>query len=154
MVDTRQAWGIFSVTVGLGLLVIGEADGLAPWRLDPQTAGREEEQTKSPMPSMGVLVGHVTRGPASSIEGRAAGELGPLPVSHLRIVISSEGGEAVTSGLTDTRGDYRIDLPSGAYRVDIAPLAGMEYTKDLPAVVAVSAGQETRLDLRIDTGIR
>ena len=153
MVHARQAWGIFSVTVGLGLLVIGEADSLAPWRPDLQTADREAEQTKSPMPSMGVLVGRVTRGPASSIEGRA-GELGPLPVSNLRIVISREGGEAVTSGLTDTRGDYRIDLPSGAYRVDIAPLAGMEYTKDLPAVVAVAAGRETRLDFRIDTGIR
>lgn len=153
MVNDRQAWGIVCVTVGLGLLVIGDADSLAPWRLDPQTAGREEEQAKSPMPSMGVLVGRVTRGPASSIESRA-GELGPLPVSHLRIVISREGGEAVTSGVTDPRGEYRIDLPSGTYRVDIGPLAGMEYTKDLPAVVAVSTGQETRLDFRIDTGIR
>ena len=150
----RQAWVIVCVTMGLGLLVIGDADSLAPWRLDPQTAGREEEQTKSPMPSMGVLVGRVTRGPASSIEGRAARELGPLPVSHLHIVISSGAGEAVTSGLTDTRGDYRIDLPSGTYRVNIGPLAGMEYTKDLPAVVGVSAGRETRLDFRIDTGIR
>ncbi len=153
MVKARQALGIFSMTVGLGLLVIGEADSLAPWRPDLQTAGREEEQTKSPMPSMGVLVGRVTRGPSSSIEGRA-GELGPLPVSNLRIVISREGGGAVASGLTDMRGDYRIDLPSGTYRVDIGPLAGMEYTKDLPAVVAVAAGRETRLDFRIDTGIR
>jgi hypothetical protein len=56
--------------------------------------------------------------------------------------------------MTDTRGEYRIDLTSSNYRVDIGPLAGMEYTKDLPAVVAVSAGRETRLDFRIDTGIR
>jgi hypothetical protein len=102
---------------------------------------------------MGVLVGLVTRGPASSIEN-LAGRLGPSPVANIRIVISSGAGEMVTSGLTDMRGDYRIDLPAGAYRVDIGPLAGMEYTKDLPAVVAVSARQETRLDFRIDTGIR
>ena len=151
--QAHQAWGIVCVTVGLGLLVIGEADSLAPWRLDPQAAGSEEEQTKSPMPHMGVLVGRVTRGPASSIES-LAGQLGPSPVANIRIVISREGGEAVTSGLTDMRGEYRIDLPSGTYRVDIGPLAGMEYTKDLPAVVAVSAGRETRLDLHIDTGIR
>jgi hypothetical protein len=153
MVKARQAWGIVSVTVGLGLLVIGDADSLAPWRLDPQAAGSEEEQTKSPMPSMGVLVGRVTRGPASSIES-LAGQLGPSPVSNIRIVISSGAGETVTSVTTDTHGDYRIDLPTGTYRVDIGPLAGMEYTKDLPAVVAVSAGRETRLDLYIDTGIR
>jgi hypothetical protein len=153
MVNGRQALGIFSVTVGLGLLVIGDADSLAPWRLDPQAAGREEEQTQSPMPSMGVLVGRVTREPSSSIES-LAGRLGPSPAANIRIVISSGAGEAVTSGMTDTRGEYRIDLPSGTYRVDIGPLAGMEYTKDLPAVVAVSAGQETRLDFRIDTGIR
>lgn len=151
--NARQAWGIFSMTLGLGLLVIGDADSLAPWRLDPQAAGSEEEQTKSPMPSMGVLVGRVTREPASSIES-LAGQLGPPPVSNIRIVISSGAGEAVTSGMTDTRGDYRIDLPSGTYRVEIGPLTGMEYTKDLPAVVAVSAGRETRLDFRIDTGIR
>ena len=153
MVNARQAWGIFSMTLGLGLLVIGDADSLAPWRLDPQAVDREEEQTKSPMPSMGVLVGRVTRGPSSSVES-LAGRLDPSPVANLRIMISSEAGEAVTSGMTDTRGDYRIDLPSGTYRVEIGPLAGMEYTKDLPAVVAVSAGRETRLDFRIDTGIR
>lgn len=153
MVHARQAWGIFSVTVGLGLLVIGEADSLAPWRPDLQTADREAEQTKSPMPSMGVLVGLVTRGPSSSIEN-LAGRLGPSPAANIRILISSGAGEAVTSGMTDTHGEYRIDLPSGTYRVEIGPLAGMEYTKDLPAVVAVSAGRETRLDFRIDTGIR
>jgi len=153
MVNARQALGIFSVTVGLGLLVIGDADSLAPWRLDPQAAGGEEEQTQSTMPSMGVLVGRVTREPSSSIES-LAGRLGPSPAANIRIVISSGAGEMVTSGMTDTRGEYRIDLPSGTYRVEIGPLAGMEYTKDLPAVVAVSAGQETRLDLRIDTGIR
>lgn len=141
------------MTVGLGLLVIGDADSLAPWRLDPQTVGREEEQTKSTTPSMGALVGRVTREPASPSES-LAGRGGPSPAANIRIVISSRAGEAMTSGLTDTRGDYRIDLPSGAYRVDIGPLAGMEYTKDLPALVAVSAGQETRLDFRIDTGIR
>jgi len=141
------------MTLGLGLLVIGDADSLAPWRLDPQAVDREEEQTKSPMPSMGVLVGRVTRGPSSSVES-LAGRLGPSPVSNIRIVISSGAGEAVTSGTTDMRGDYRIDLPSGTYRVEIGPLAGMEYTKDLPAVVAVSAGRETRLDFRIDSGIR
>jgi hypothetical protein len=153
MVNGRQALGIFSMTLGLGLLVIGCADSLAPWRLDPQATGSEEEKTKSPMPSMGVLVGRVTRGPFSSIES-LAGRLGPSPAANIRIVISSGAGEAVTSGMTDPRGEYRIDLPSGTYRVAIGPLAGMEYTKDLPAVVEVSAGQETRLDFRINTGIR
>ena len=153
MASARQVLRILSVTVGLGLLVIGEADSLAPWKLDSQAAGREEEQTKNPMPRMGVLVGQVTRGPVSSVES-LAGRLGPSPAANIRIVISSVAGEAVTSGMTDRRGDYRIDLRSGTYQVGIVSLAEMEYTKDLPAMVAVTAGQETRLDFHIDTGIR
>lgn len=153
MASECQRLGILPVTVGLGLLVIGEADSLALWRVDSQAACPEVEQPKSPTPRMGVLVGRVTRGPVSSIED-LDGRLGHSPAANIRIVISSVAGEAVTSGMTDRRGDYRVDLPSGTYRVGIASLAEMEYTKDLPAMVTVSAGQETRLDFHIDTGIR
>ena len=45
-------------------------------------------------------------------------------------------------------------LPPGTYRVEVGPLTGIEFTKDLPATVTVTAGQETRLDVHIDTGLR
>lgn len=141
------------MTLGLGILCIGDVDSLAPWRHDSQTASSKEQETKQKTPKMGVLVGRATRGPSSSVES-PAGQFGPSSASNIRIVISIEAGEAVTTGLTDTRGEYRIDLTPGSYRVEIAPLAGIEYTKDLPAVVAISAGRETRLDFHIDTGIR
>ncbi|MDZ4855096.1 MAG: hypothetical protein SGJ26_09640 [Nitrospirota bacterium] len=153
MVNSRQGWGIVCVTLGLGLLVIGDADSLAPWNPDSQTATSKEQETEHKTPKMGVLVGRATRGPSSSVES-PAGQFGPSPASNIRIVISIEAAEAITTGLTDTRGEYRIDLTSGSYLVEIAPLAGIEYTKDLPAVVAISAGRETRLDFHIDTGIR
>ena len=140
-------------TLGLGLLGIGDVDSLAPWRHDSQTASSKEQEPKQKTPKMGVLVGRATRGPSSSVKS-LAGQFGSSSASNIRIVISIEAGEAVTTGLTDTRGEYRIDLTSGSYRVEIAPLAGIEYTKDLPAVVAISAGRETRLDFHIDTGIR
>jgi len=56
--------------------------------------------------------------------------------------------------VTDNQGAYSVRLPSGTYRVETAPLVGIEFTKDLPATVTIAAGQETRLDVTIDTGIR
>ncbi len=56
--------------------------------------------------------------------------------------------------VTDAEGAYRISLAPGTYRVTMGPLAGLEFTKDLPATVTITAGQEARLDIHIDTGMR
>ena len=45
-------------------------------------------------------------------------------------------------------------LPSGTYCVTMAPLGPLGLTKDIPATVIITAGQATRLDIRIDTGLR
>ena len=63
-------------------------------------------------------------------------------------------GEEVNSVITDDQGRYSINLPPGNYVIDIASLDGIEFTKDLPATVAITEGQETRVDIHIDTGIR
>lgn len=107
----------------------------------------------------GLLVGRVTVGPLPP-RGGGPPPPGPLPggspapVVGATIMISQPGGPAVQSAVTDARGEYAISLAAGTYRVtmDIPPTRG--FTKDLPATVTITAGKETRLDIRIDTGIR
>jgi hypothetical protein len=46
-----------------------------------------------------------------------------------------------------------VALPSAGYRVEL-DRRGMDLSKDLPRTVTITAGQTTRLDLSIDTGMR
>lgn len=122
----------------------------------PSVTGPSLEQVMS---GSGLLVGRVTVGPLPPGRGRppSPGPVpggSPAPVVGATIVISEPGGGAARSAVTDARGEYAISLAAGTYRVtmDIPPNLG--FTKDLPAIVTITAGKETRLDIRIDTGIR
>ena len=48
---------------------------------------------------------------------------------------------------------YRVSLPPGSYRAEL-DRRGIDTSRDLPRTVTVQAGQTTRLDVSIDTGIR
>ena len=100
----------------------------------------------------GTLVGEITRGPLSPVEGDDAPSLELAPGEELLIMTPT--GEEVNSVITDDQGRYSINLPPGNYVIDIASLDGIEFTKDLPATVTITEGQETRVDIHIDTGIR
>ena len=100
----------------------------------------------------GILTGKVMRGPMSAVETK------DTPSSQLasgvKLVILTSTGEEIASVVTDSRGVYSIGLPPGTYRIEMGSLGGMEFTKDLPATVTLAAGQETHLDISLDTGIR
>jgi hypothetical protein len=73
-----------------------------------------------------------------------------------------ELGEALNLALhEEMRRDPRVyalspghrRLPPGRYDVLAGPLPVMQFTKDLPATVVIVPDQETRLDVRIDTGL-
>ena len=102
---------------------------------------------------MGTLTGKVTRGPLSPVE-RMPGPRGSEPVTGFRIAISGLDGQKVASAVTDDQGQYVVNVPPGDYRIstDMIPRGG--FTRDLPTTVTVTEGQERRLDIRIDTGIR
>lgn len=101
----------------------------------------------------GTLVGRVTRGPQSPVEG-APGPRDAQAAQGAKLLISRPDGQPVLTVETDREGAYRAALPAGSYRVTMPSLTGVEFSKDLPATVTIVEGQETRLDLRIDTGIR
>jgi hypothetical protein len=118
-----------------------------PQRMD---TGNREAQALS---GLGTLIGRVTMGPMFPV-GRSGDPDAPAAVPGARIVISSMDGQEIASAVTDKAGGYRVPLPPGSYRIDMPPLASGGFTKDLPVTVTIATGQETRLDIRIDTGIR
>lgn len=111
----------------------------------PQTKGMQMEIGK------GTLLGKVTRGPISPIEEKDIPS--SVPAVEVKLLILTQEGQVFESVVTDNEGGYSIILPAGSYRIEIEPLPS-GFTKDLPATVSITENKETRLDIRIDTGIR
>ncbi len=101
----------------------------------------------------GRLTGMVTRGPTRPV-ARAGEPPASKPVPGIKLFVKTPKGREVKTAVSDKQGMYSISLPAGTYQVENERLGGMESTKDLPADVVITGGKETRLDVRIDTGIR
>jgi hypothetical protein len=104
----------------------------------------------------GTLEGHVTVGPLNPVEQAGEPPKPPPPevYAERKIVVFDESGQREVARVDiDGQGNYRVELPPGAYTVDINHL-GVDFSKDLPARVDLRSGQATRLDVDIDTGIR
>jgi hypothetical protein len=111
--------------------------------------GRSDQSTAS----YGTLAGRIVRGPTSPVSGPAikAPPSAPLAGAELRIFDSK--GTVVATARTGADGLYRLTLPPGNYRVE----RGTGFSgaaRNLPAMVAISPGGETRLDIWVDSGIR
>jgi Carboxypeptidase regulatory-like domain len=136
----RYGWTGVGVALITGLLGLA---GLSQVHAEPQPQSA----------GMGALAGSVTRWPGSPVGG--PGISGPeAPAAGVKLVVYGPASQAIASVLTDERGHFRVTLPPGAYRIEMAPAQGREFTKDLPATVIITQGQETRLDLRLDSGVR
>ena len=101
----------------------------------------------------GTLLGLVTIGPNCP----ASQEPCPTPMSAYaarKILVFDEQRtrEPLTVDI-DVRGIYRISLLRGKYVVDFQGI-GLDRSTDVPKTVTIEALSETRLDIRIDTGIR
>lgn len=103
-------------------------------------------------PMTGILSGRVTRGPLSPVE--IAGRPDADQVVGAQIDIRRSDGTRSFSVKTDPNGAYNALLPPGTYTVTMPSLYGAMFNKDLPATVTIVSGQQTRLDIHLDTGIR
>lgn len=102
---------------------------------------------------VGILTGQVTRGPISPLE--TGNESSTLPAGGVQIRLARLNGQPVETVLTNFHGHYEIALPEGRYLVTLPqPLSGSMVTKDLPSEVQIQSDHRTRLDIRLDTGIR
>jgi hypothetical protein len=86
------------------------------------------------------------------------GEPEPTPAPEVyaarAIVIYARNGHTeVARAQIDANGDYEVKLVPGTYVVDINR-TGIDRAAGLPQSVDIQAGQVTRLDIDIDTGIR
>lgn len=104
-------------------------------------------------PAQGTLAGNVVMGPLSPAV-RPGNTATPPGVADAQITISSAGGGAPLTAITDANGHYSIALPPGTYTITMASLHGAMFTRDLPGTVTVVSHQETRFDIHLDTGIR
>jgi hypothetical protein len=102
---------------------------------------------------MGTLSGHVTLGPLSPVEQQGSAPA-RLPAPGVKLLVCGPARQEIATVTTDAEGQFRLDLPPGNYQVEMGPRKGREFTKDLPATVTITPGQETRLDIRLDTGMR
>ena len=101
----------------------------------------------------GVLTGVVRRGPVNPVmtEGMSSTS---NPAPDVKLIILTPKRKQIATVMTDAKGEYKISLPLGTYRIETTSLVGIEFTKDLPAIVNITEGQETHLDIYIDTGMR
>ena len=103
----------------------------------------------------GLLYGVVTIGPNCPVEHPDQTCAPPLDAFTLRKVLVYD--EAKTNLLVtvdlDSRGGYRVSLLPGKYTIDMKRI-GIDKVDGVPAVVAITANADVRLDIHVDTGIR
>ncbi len=103
----------------------------------------------------GTLAGHVSM-TMSPVLQEGVPEPTPAPEAYAvrQVVIwRQDGRKEVARVQIGPQGNYEVQLPAGTYQVDINHV-GMDQGIDLPQAVEIHGGQTTRLDIRIDTGIR
>jgi hypothetical protein len=104
----------------------------------------------------GTLHGSVSIGPLTPVqrESEPPATVSPQVYTSRGLIVSSETGtREIVRVQFDADGTYRLTLPAGRYRVDLQP-TGIDRAEALPTVVEIKAGEVTRLDVNIDTGIR
>jgi hypothetical protein len=103
----------------------------------------------------GTLSGLVTIGPICPVE--SATNPCPTPPSAYAArkvqVWNATHDQLLHTVDIDNGGFYSINLGPATYVVDLKP-NGADRSSDVPATVAIKDGQTTKLDIRIDTGIR
>ena len=101
----------------------------------------------------GVLTGLVRRSPINPVMTEGMPSTSD-PAPDVKLIILTPKRKKIASVTTDAKGEYKINLPLGTYRIETTSLVGIEFTKDLPTIVNITEGQETHLDINIDTGMR
>jgi hypothetical protein len=131
-------WGYLMAAVLALVLAPGGGWGT----VSPSAAGEPSRQ-------VGFLVGKATLGPLEPLGPMAGG-----PAVGVRVIARDVAGQERGQAVTDAQGGFRLALPPGIYVISPGPLPPLQFTKDLPASVEIKAGQETRLNFHVDTGLR
>lgn len=153
-------WFFASILAVVLLACSHVPDGRTQRDVPQQSPGEEQPPGQQPSPGSGVLFGRVTSmlpPTASPGEGRVPGPIpggSSVPVGAAHVGIAPVGGSRIWWVVTSVDGHFAISVPPGTYRVTMEPYPSMGAAMGLPATVTVVAGQQTRLDIHLDTGLR
>jgi len=102
----------------------------------------------------GQLEGTVTIGPNCPVETTNPCPTPPSAYALRKVLVFDSAHAKVISTVDiDEHGFYRIDLVPGKYVVDLKAV-GIDRSGDVPATVTIQQNVVTKLDIRIDTGLR
>ena len=109
-------------------------------------------------PSMnGSIEGHVSIGPLRPGPVHVDQQDPPVPpemyASHKLVVLSHDGKSKILESTIDSQGNYFVEVPAGAYLVDVQP-HDIGFGNFVPQEVLVQVGKTVRQDINIDTGMR
>lgn len=96
------------------------------------------------------IYGQVILGPTCPVQ--RIGEECTKPYQGAVIIKNYDQSQEVTSFTTNSKGEFRVSLPSGSYYLLVGGGRSLPFLK--ATSVAVKANQYTKIELNIDTGIR
>ncbi len=120
---------------------------------DVTSSRAAEEDVRNRHPIHGTLIGQVLMSPTRPVE-RIDHPAPPSPVPSASIKIVNLTDQSETVVITDKHGQFRAELPPGRYRIDVKRTGRYPRPENLPATITIRKGQETRFDIRMDSGIR
>ncbi|MDD1674707.1 MAG: hypothetical protein LUQ13_03595 [Methanomicrobiales archaeon] len=104
--------------------------------------------------AQGTITGTVSIGPLCPVEPC---NLTPEEISAAyaarTILVFDQNRVLVSSASIGPDGHYTVMVPAGTYTIELKQ-NGIDRSPDVPALIEVSAGMITVLDIHIDTGIR
>ena len=144
---------LFCVVMAAALAMAGCTGGRGQAANAGGQSANQSANPDAPSASQGLLTGRVTRGPVSPVSGPGIPARPFAPIAGAELKIFDSKGAVMATTHTGADGSYRLALAPGNYRVE----RGNGFpgaARNLPAMVAISPGGETRLDVWVDTGIR
>ena len=105
----------------------------------------------------GVMEGHLSILSQKEVELADAENAKTTPppdyAEYPLVVLSRDRKQEVARLTVDANGNYRAELPSGDYVLDVQDRAH-KHLRVRPQLFTIGAGRTVRVDMNIDTGIR
>lgn len=109
-----------------------------------------------PNQATGVLQGHMTVISLETVKPAEGSVPTVTPQTYLDyplVVLSSNGKQQLAVITADSQGNYRVELPPGAYVLDIQDRL-RKHVRAKPVSFTIISNQTARVNMEMDTGIR
>lgn len=107
-------------------------------------------------PATGVLQGHLKIISLETVKPADGSVPTVTPQTYLEYplaVLTVDGKQQIASITADTQGNFRADLPPGAYLLDIENRV-RKHVRAKPVPFTVTANQTVHVNMEMDTGVR